>query len=65
MSEILNGLKEAESNIKDILIYGSTQLEQDQRLHAVLHRLSSARHTKFRQVSSDITHPEWYFTRSR
>ena len=42
MSQILEGLDGVECNIDDILIYGRSQEEHDERLEAVLNRLSNA-----------------------
>ncbi len=42
MSKILEGLDGVECNIDDVLIYGRTQAEHDQRLDALLQRLSNA-----------------------
>ena len=42
MNHILEGLDGVECNIDDILIYGTTQEEHDQRLKAVLRRLNDA-----------------------
>ena len=42
MSQILEGLDGVECNIDDILVYGTTHKEHDQRLDAVLRRLSNA-----------------------
>ena len=42
MSQILEGLDGVQCNIDDVLIYGRTQEEHDQRLEATLQRLSNA-----------------------
>ena len=42
MNQILQGLEGVECNIDDVLIYGRTQEEHDQRLKAVLSRLNNA-----------------------
>lgn len=42
VSQILEGLDGIECNIVDILIYGRSQEKHDERLEAVLHRLSNA-----------------------
>ncbi|XP_028416572.1 uncharacterized protein LOC114540649 [Dendronephthya gigantea] len=42
MSQILEGLEGVECNIDDVLIYGTTQEEHDQRLEKVLQRLGDA-----------------------
>ena len=42
MSDILSGLSGAVCLIDDILVYGSTQKEHDERLRAVLTRISNA-----------------------
>ena len=42
MNHILEGLDGVECNIHDILIYGTTEEERDQRLKAVLRRLNDA-----------------------
>lgn len=42
MSQILEGLDGVECNIDDVLVHGATQEEHDQRLEAVLRRLSNA-----------------------
>ena len=42
MNQILQGFEGVECNIDDVLIYGQTQEEHDQRLKAVLSRLSNA-----------------------
>ena len=42
MNQILQGLEGVECNIDDVLIYGRTQEERDQRLKAVLSRLNNA-----------------------
>ena len=41
MGQILEDLDGVEHNIDDVLMYGTTQEERDQRLEAVLERLSN------------------------
>ena len=51
MCQILEGLDGVECNIDDVLVHGATQEEHDQRLEAVLRRLSNANVTiKCRKV---------------
>ena len=42
MAEILSGLEGVFIHIDDFLVYGKTQEEHDDRLHAILKRIDSA-----------------------
>ena len=49
MSEVLSGLEGVVGLVDDVLIYGKTQKEHDQRLHPVLKRIEEANLTLNRQ----------------